>query len=312
MKRIARVFCLTLALLLTAACAATPETASSAAASSKAGAVSSTAQASSEILSADASSTASIPYSPPADTRVINGKTYQLTFVDEFEGNALDASKWALCPEWNRGDSKVKARWADEMVAVKDGNLVITAKAGDDGVYVCGGVRTLTKSYQPLWGQCKGYFECRCRLPVAMGCIGAFWLMSRNMNDQSVGKGASNGAEIDILESFNTSQGGINHAIHWDGYGSNHQQKAKQVFNRACYSGFHTYGMAWTDDEYVFYIDGEETWRVGNKNVADIVCQEDVYMKLTVEFGEWAGFPTPNDFPAQFLVDYVRVYKIAE
>ena len=323
--------CVLLCCLLLAACATTPGDVSSVAASSKAGAASSaaqasseilsadasskvaassTAQASSEILSADASSTASIPYSPPADTRVINGKTYQLTFVDEFEGDALDTTKWALCPEWNRGDKIIKARWADKMVSVKDGNLVITAEAGDDGIYVCGGVRTLSKDYRnELWSQCKGYFECRCRLPVATGCIGAFWLMSRSMNDASVGKGASNGAEIDILESFNTSKGGINHAIHWDGYGANTQSKGKQVFNRACYSGFHTYGLAWTDDEYIFYIDGKESWRIGNSTVANIVCEVPLYLKLTVEFGEWAGFPTANDFPVQFLVDYVRVYQ---
>ena len=133
--------------------------------------------------------------------------------------------------------------------------------------------------------------------------------MTRSMNNNDVGKGATNGAEIDILESFSVARGGINHAIHWDGYSTAAQCNDKQIYDRSCYTGFHTYGMAWTDDEYIFYIDGKETWRIGNKYVADIVCLEPVYMKLTVEFGEWAGTPLPSSFPTQFVVDYVRVYK---
>ena len=150
----------------TAASSKASSTASSKAASSKAA---SSAAASSKATSSAATSSA--PYSPPADTRVINGKTYAITFKDEFEGATLDTTKWAICPAGQRGDDKIKARWDDSMVAVKNGTLVITAKAGNDGTYVCGGVRTLSKNYsRVIWSQCKGYFECRAKLQSAPSC----------------------------------------------------------------------------------------------------------------------------------------------
>ena len=250
------------------------------------------------------------PIAPPADTRVINGTTYNLTFVDEFEGTKLDSSKWACCPEWERAD--VGGRWEDDMVSVKNGCLYLGAAIDDNGTPVSGAVQTMSKWYQVKWSQCKGYFECRAKLQSAPGFWGAFWLMTRSMGNNDVGQGASNGAEIDIMESFSVAQGGINHAIHWDGYNSNHQSTGKSIYNKSLYDGkFHTFAMAWTDTEYIFYIDGAETYRVGNSNVANIICLDPAYLLLTVEFGTWAGTINKTKLPDAVVVDYVRVYQAA-
>ena len=57
-----------------------------------------------------------------ADRIVIDGCAYTLTFEDNFEGTALDTSKWELCPEQPRQD--LRAYWRDKMTEVKDGNLI--------------------------------------------------------------------------------------------------------------------------------------------------------------------------------------------
>ena len=278
-------------------------------ASSTASKTSSTASKTSSAASQTSSqAVSSAPYTPPADTRVINGKTYTITFKDEFDGTELDSSKWACCPESNRQD--VGGKWSDSMVSVKDGCLYLGAAIDSNGTPVSGAIRTMSKWYQVKFSQCKGYFECRAKLQSAPGFWGAFWLMDKNMNDKSVGNGASDGAEIDIFESFSVAQGGINHAIHWDGYGDHHQQNAKQVYNKSLYDGqFHTFGLAWTDTEYIFYIDGKETYRVGNAAVPNIICQNKLYLKLTVEFGSWAGSINKTKLPDAVVVDYVRVYQ---
>ena len=41
--------------------------------------------------------------------------------------------------------------------------------------------------------------------------------------------------------------------------------------------GWHTYSLWWKADEYVFFVDGRETWRT----TAGGVCQVPLYLKLS-------------------------------
>ena len=72
--------------------------------------------------------------------------------------------------------------------------------------------------------------------------------------------------------------------------------------------GFHTFGLLWQPEEYVFYVDGEETWRTS----AGGVSQVPAYIKLTDEVGKWAGEIQNAQLPDYFYVDYVRVYDLAD
>ena len=47
--------------------------------------------------------------------------------------------------------------------------------------------------------------------------------------------------------------------------------------------GWHTFSVWWKPDEYVFYVDGNETWRTK----AGGVCQVPLYIKLSDEVGDW-------------------------
>jgi beta-glucanase (GH16 family) len=49
--------------------------------------------------------------------------------------------------------------------------------------------------------------------------------------------------------------------------------------------GFHDYGLLWTKEQYVFYVDGKEVWR----SAAGGVSQVPEYLKLTEEIGKWGG-----------------------
>jgi len=70
--------------------------------------------------------------------------------------------------------------------------------------------------------------------------------------------------------------------------------------------GFHTFGLLWTPEEYVFYVDEKETWRTS----AGGVCQVPLYLKLSDEVGSWGGDVSKAKLPDRFLVDYVRVYDL--
>ena len=111
--------------------------------------------------------------------------------------------------------------------------------------------------------------------------------------------------EIDILESGECQRKGVNHAIHWGGYGENLRSVSKCFYEGDWYEGFHTYALEWTEEEYVFYIDGKETWRTAEVEI----CEVPAYLKLTAEFGTWAGTAIPDELPDCALVDWVHVYK---
>ena len=70
--------------------------------------------------------------------------------------------------------------------------------------------------------------------------------------------------------------------------------------------GFHTYAVAWSPDEYVFYVDGVETWRTK----AGGVSQVPAVLRFTIEFSEgWNGKIQEAKLPDHFIIDWVRVYK---
>ncbi len=232
----------------------------------------------------------------PEPTLTVGGRTYFLSFEDEFDGDGLDPKKWALCPEWKRQD--VGGYWRNSEVAVHDGNLWLRARIDDDGTPVSGAIRTLG-----LFEQAYGYFECRMMFPATTGFWGAFWMMCGSVGTED--GTAVSGAEIDIIESGECARRGVNHAIHWDGYGAAHKSVSKVLAKRAdLYEGWHTYGFQWTEDAYIFYIDGEETWRTSEPGI----CEKAGYMKLTTEFGSWAAPIVPDELPDYCRVDWVRAW----
>ena len=243
----------------------------------------------------------------PGETREIEGRTYRLTFYDDFDGDRLDRAKWSCCPEWKRGN--IGGYWSDKCTSLDgNGHLVLTALKDEKGVLRSGAVRSKGK-----FKQCRGYFEARCKLQSAHGLWTAFWLMCPE--EMIVTGDAVSGAEIDIYESFDLDRGKINHAIHYDGYGKDHKCRAKEESRPDVYDGeFHTFSLLWTDDAYIFYIDGEEVQRFASSDPDYPGCSTAAaYLKLSVECGTWAGKIVDEELPDEALtVDYVKVYEADE
>ena len=65
-------------------------------------------------------------------------------------------------------------------------------------------------------------------------------------------------------------------------------------------------GGYWADSktDYVFFIDGRETWRTSEPGI----CERPGYMKLTTEFGSWAAPVVPEELPDFCRVDWVRAW----
>jgi len=221
----------------------------------------------------------------------------QMVWNDEFNGNVLDDSKWAPCPEWPRQGGSY---WSDNNYEMTGNGQVRLKVTEENGNVYCGAIRTHRK-----FDKKYGYFETRCTVPQLRGGWAAFWMMPyRN----SPGNDGNDGTEIDVFESINGWYGKVNHALHWDGYGEYHQKSSYRFDYASLYDGnYHKFGVMWTPEEYVFYIDDVETWRSSAGGVSDV----NQYMKLTMEVadGTWAGdWNDQVTKPIYWLVDYVRVY----
>ena len=225
--------------------------------------------------------------------------TLDLVWSDEFEGNELDNSKWASCPEWHRQGGSY---WeADNAWLNGQGQLKLRVSERNDSVF-CGAIRTHNR-----YNQKYGYFEVKCRVPQIHGGWAAFWLMPYG---NKVGNLGNDGTEMDVFESINGWNGKVNQALHWDGYGTEHQKASKSMTNWGLYDGkYHVFGMMWTPSEYIFYIDNIETWRTSAGGVSDV----EQYMKLTMEVsnatwpGDWNNQTTK---PITWTIEYVRTYQL--
>lgn len=239
------------------------------------------------------------------------------TFSDEFDGE-LDRSVWSGHYQYgNTTVSRKGSYWNQYLAQTKDGNLVIPVVYLEEGMggegagWYSAGIDTDSDAPNGF-SQKFGYFECRCILPKGADIWSAFWLMNSGVFDED-GSGRD-GTEIDIFESdgyemlFNHN---ISSNLHFDGYGDAHQKLGATRFliNNNPYEEFNTYGLEWNENEYIFYINGVETFRTDFGGVS----QNEEYMILSVEMRGEDGIPSEREnLPAEgaeFIVDYVKVYQ---
>ena len=250
----------------------------------------------------------------------IDMSKFVMTWNDEFDGDSVDSSKW-IDPWWIT--MRKGGYWNKEMVSVHDGNLDITTKYLSDGIdgspagYYTGVVET-----RNTFEQCYGYFECRCILPASTGMWSAFWMMNEGV--YNVDGSGEDGTEVDIFESMSYKDhwwkagDAVVSGIHYDGYGEGHSHDSiGYYFANDPYESYNTYGLEWTPDEYIFYINGKETGRLSTGGVSD----NPEYLILSCEVAGENGIANADrhgtgkiNLPADgtevhFLVDYVRVYQ---
>jgi len=218
---------------------------------------------------------------------------YKLFWEDEFNGNELDSSKWAVRGIGPRGVGYN----TPQAIELKDGKLYINAFMENDSLKI-GAVGT-----QGLFDTTYGYFECRAQLPQTTGNWAAFWIQSPGISSgEDPGK---YGVEIDIFEYFK-SQGGdfVSHNLHW-AYGPN--QKSTGAFLskvEGIGEGFHTFAVEWTPEKYAFFVD-----RLKYYEIKEAISHIDEYIILSFEPAHSMEDLEKATLPDSYVIDYVKVYK---
>jgi len=256
------------------------------------------------------------------------GKKWKLVWSDEFDGRELDKTKWDFRLHIMQTRHQT---FTNDGVVVKDGLLYLNL-IEKDGQYYSPHLQTgrnfldrpgdpysngltwpIADIEPPLFAHKYGYYEIRCQLQKQPGWWSAFWLQSpiigANLDP------AFSGVELDIMENF-TRDNLVSHNIHWNGYGKNHKSKGsgnKKVEETP--DKFHTFGMRWTKTNYVFYVDGKESWRIDGP-----VSHIEEFILVSTECGGYrnGNRDKPSEamkkavLPDAFVVDYVRVYDEVE
>ena len=224
------------------------------------------------------------------------GKTWKMVWHDEFDGTQLDETKWVCRPDGPR-----KGGWWSRKAIRLDGKGHLAIKTFQDGDKIVDGCITTQGKFEHSFG----YYVARIQLQKQPGHWSAFWITGPGVG--KVGDEGRDGTEIDIMEKPWLDER-VQHTFHWDGYGKDHKTEGKIAKVPGVMDGFHTFAIWWKSDEYVFQVDGKETWRTRGGGP----CQVPEYMLLSDEIGKWAGDITKAKLPDEFLVDYVRVYDLVE
>lgn len=235
------------------------------------------------------------------------------TFNEDFNGTALDETKWNLAASnfWDK-----RSHFSRDNVIIEGGvaKLRFEKKTGfhnDDPAqkktdYATGFLDTYGK-----WVQRYGYFEARIKPTKAPGMWPAFWLMP----DRGVQAGpqwkradtANGGMEFDIWEYLGRwGQHRYNVALHWDGYGKNHKATGCIAYTPLDKDGYITSGLLWTPGLAVIYANGKEVFRYESPRV----CNVESDIMFTAVSGGWDNDPIDDSkLPDDLVIDYVRAWQ---
>ena len=181
--------------------------------------------------------------------------------------------------------------------SVKDGVLTITAAPVTDAVKPFVGNQTYTSGLITTDGsfsQQYGYFEIRAQLPAGQGLWPAFWLLPTDYSWPP---------EIDIFEQLGKDPNTIYMTSHSTDKGND---QGKFYLDT---SVMHTYGMNWTKDNLVWYIDGTEVFRTATPDS----MRKEMYILMNLAVGDgWAGAPNASTGVGQYKIDYVHAFQNAD
>jgi beta-glucanase (GH16 family) len=245
---------------------------------------------------------------PPTTPPPTQPAGWRLVWNDEFNGSgAVDRAKWNLRNEGRNTDIACNTSRVENQF---QGNGLLTIRAIKEPWTCAGGTRQYTEGYLDTIGKFSwtyGRFEVRAKSPNgptnSRGLWPAFWLRP---NDGGNG-------EIDVVE----LPGGANwyrdatYAIFYN-YTPIKQDVRPPWGAGYPGDGFHTYTTEWEPGVLRWYVDGREVWRRDRTTTSwfDEVFNKPYNLRLNFQVGGWLGNPDATTvFPADFQVDYVRVYQ---
>jgi beta-glucanase (GH16 family) len=240
----------------------------------------------------------------------------RLIWRDEFDGPALDRTRWNVRDDDTYGDGNgEEQRYFARNVGIVNQQLTIAAKAEPTAgkAYTSGFVTTRNLAGQPdRFSFTQGYIEVCASLPHGGGFWPAFWLVGAQGAPAWPAYG-----EFDVFEGYGHDY--IESTVHWQSTAGRHVQYGGQELDVANVSGKHLYGLLWTMAGLSVYVDGVQrwTWLAGAdvSALAALALPHTINLNLAVggdgprKYHGWDGTWQPGELPGVMMVDYVRVWQ---
>lgn len=268
---------------------------------------------------------------------------WKLTWSDEFDGKEIDRTKWDFdlgngffdyntntwISGWGNNELQYYTK-EPENAFVKEGVLHIKAiKESHQGCgYTSAKLRTRKRDGSALFNQKYGKFEFRAKLPTGQGVWPALWMLPQ---DDQYGSWPLSG-EIDVLEARGQEPTKILGTLHYGSKwpGNTHSSSEYTLPKNGTIADYHTYAVEWEPgvirwllDDHVY---GTQSFWWSNKTEGakpaapkgegDLHAwpapfDQPFYLIMNVAVGgKFLGNPDKKTvFPAEMLVDYVRVYE---
>jgi beta-glucanase (GH16 family) len=263
-----------------------------------------------------------------------------LVWSDEFDGAAIDRQKWNF--DTGNGFKAEEGMWIsgwgnNELqfyttratnAFVQDGRLHV--RALKEEFYGCRytSARLVTRG---CFDRRYGRIEFRARLPAGQGLWPALWMLPA---DNAYGSWAASG-EIDVMEARGQELTKVLGTIHYGArWPANEHAGGEYRFSTGSdITGFHTYAVEWRTNAIHWYVDDQRyatrtNWwssskvdgqlrglrPQGNQDLNPWPAPFDRPFYLIINLavgGEFVGAPVADTrFPAEVVVDYVRVYDL--
>ena len=238
-----------------------------------------------------------------------------LVWADEFDGAQLDTTAWSYqlgdgtelgIPGWGNNERQFYQR---ENARLEDGELVITARPDSAGGYPYTSARLRTKGKVDFT---YGTVVARARVPAGGGTWPAIWMLS---TDEPYGTWPKSG-EIDIMEYIGNDPTELLGTVHYglDFPNNSFTSRRLESLTGPLHEDYHEYRVDWVADTIHWAYDG---YRYGTVTRAEVEARglrwpfdDDFHLIVNLAVGgNLGGAVTPADYPAEFRLDYLRVYN---
>lgn len=259
-----------------------------------------------------------------------SGKSWQLSFSEEFNGTDYDRAKFTPCFDWNYGGCSAsfnqgREHYAASQVQVGGGIAKLVARPnsppiasggcqGGQCTYLSGLLSTARpradNGSDYLFKFTYGYVEAKLKLIGTQGFFTAFWMLPADPDYDYA-------TEIDILEHLGHDPATMFMTYHYNDRSQSHAVNTGVGNNGACAAvdytaDFHRFGLDWQPSYVAWYIDGVKCGQFnGNTSTVEDGPMQ-IILNVMVDVAwqrDWNKGLLDPTLSRSLEVDYVRVFQ---
>jgi beta-glucanase (GH16 family) len=242
---------------------------------------------------------------------------WELTWSDDFEGSKgelLNPVNWTYDigtsqNGWGNQELQYYTNRPENVSLDGEGNLVITAIAEpfSGSPYTSARIKT-----EVLFDQAYGGFEARIITPFGPGIWPPYWMLGADFS----AAGWPHTGKIDIMKFRGQEPQRIHGTLHGPGYSAGTAVTSSHSLSNSRFdTSFHIFAVEWLKNRIDYFVDEVRYQCIERSDIdGKWVFNKPFFLILnTAVGGTFVGPPTDQTpFPQEMIIDFVKVYSMAE